>query len=121
MPITVTPGQIASAILAIIGLVLTILNIIDKITNMKKNADAPMKEIQARLTALEVKAIDHEQRLLKGNDTFRKQDRINKMFERVNLAFIDFEIAYCHNTGYESTESLMKAKGILEELLTDED
>ena len=119
--ITLTPGQIWTFIIAMIGLILTILNIWDKIVTMKKNADAPIKALQERVTALEVKQLDQEHRLEDGSEIFKRQAKINKMFERVNLAFIDFEISYCNNTGYTETENLMKAKQLLEELLTNDE
>lgn len=119
--VTLTPGQIWTFIIAMIGLILTILNIWDKIVTMKKNADAPIKALQERVTALEVKQLDQEHRLEDGSEIFKRQAKINKMFERVNLAFIDFEISYCNNTGYTETENLMKAKQLLEELLTNDE
>ena len=119
--VTLTPGQIWTFIIALIGSILTILNIWDKIVTMKKNADAPIKALQERVTALEVKQLDQEHRLEDGSEIFKRQAKINKMFERVNLAFIDFEISYCHNTGYSETENLMKAKQLLEELLTNDE
>ena len=119
--LTLTPGQIWTFIIAMIGLILTILNIWDKIVTIKKNADAPIKALQERVTALEVKQLDQEHRLEDGSEIFKRQAKINKMFERVNLAFIDFEISYCNNTGYTKTENLMKAKQLLEELLTNDE
>lgn len=112
--------QLWSVALAVVGLILTVLNIADKIITMRKNANAPLAELQEKLVHLELEVADLKRRLLKGNDAFRKQKKINTLFERVNLAFIDFEIAYCHNTGYTNTESLMKAKSILEEILTND-
>ena len=50
-----TAGQIASFILAAIGLVLTILNIIDKAATLKRNADAPIKEMQKESNDLKVR------------------------------------------------------------------
>lgn len=118
---TLTAGQLGTAVIALIGLILTILNIVDRVATMRKNANAPFKELQDRVTVLEVKVLEQEGRLLKGNDAFRKQDKFNNMIERVILAFIDFEIAYCHNTGYTDMSNLMKAKNTLEELLTNDE
>ena len=33
------------------------------------------------------------------------------------LSFVDFEIAYCHNTGYKDNEDLIKAKRLLQQYL----
>lgn len=108
-------------VLAIIGAVLTILNIWDKLTNMKKKADAPMEEVIKRLNIIEYKMQELEQKLKLGNDNFRRQKKINTMFERIQLAFVDFEVAYCNENGYKNIENLLKAKKLLEELLTDEE
>lgn len=116
-----TTEQIIAAFIALIGFILTILNIVDKSIALKKNADAPFRELERRVTALEVKVEGNNQSLKKGNDNFRKQEKINTMFERIQLAFVDFEVAYCHSQGYTNTESLMKAKSLLEKLLTNDD
>ncbi len=118
---TFTTGQIITIFIAFIGLILTVLNIIDKSIILKKNADAPFKELERRVTTLEIKLEEANQSLKKGNDIFRKQEKINTMFERIQLAFVDFEVAYCHSQGYTDTESLIKAKSLLEKLLTNDD
>lgn len=113
-----TAGQVFTFVIAIIGLVLTVLNIYDKVTNIKKAADAPIKELEQRVTTLEVKNAENENRLLKGNDQFRQQSEYNKMFMQVQLAFIDFELAFCQNTNYTKTENLEKAKKLIQDAMT---
>lgn len=113
-----TPGQVFTFAIAIVGLVLTILNIYDKVTNIKKAADAPLKALEDRVTALESKSKEHDDSLHKGNDQFRQQAEYNKMFMQVQLAFIDFELAFCQHTNYADTEDLKKAKRIVNEAMT---
>ncbi len=115
---TFTPSQVFTFLVAIIGLGLTILNIYDKLTTIKKNADAPFKELEKRVSALEVKQQENETKFLRGNDNFRNQIEFNKMFMEVQLAFVDFEIAFCHHTNYTDTADLMKAKDNLQKALT---
>lgn len=108
-----------SQIVMFIGVILTVLNILDKVINLKKNADAPLKNLEERVSALEVKQKENEDRLKQGNDQFRKIYSFAKMFMQVQLAFVDFETAFCQHTNYTETTDLEKAKKTLQESLTD--
>lgn len=77
----------------------------------------PHDTLEKRVTTAEVEIKDIKASLLQGNDKFRKQDDTNEMFISCMLAFIDFEIAYCHHTNYEYSEDLEKAKTILQHYL----
>ena len=116
---TFTPEQVFAFIAGAIGLLLTALNIYDKLTNIKKAADAPFEELENRVETLEKKQIENEARFLKGNDQFRTLYGYTKMFMQVQLAFVDFEYAFCKHTDYTDTEDLDKAKKLLTEALTD--
>ena len=102
-----------------IGILLTVLNIIDKIINLKKNANAPIEEVKKRLDYLEGKQKENEDRFLKGNDQFRRLYDFTKIFIQVNLAFVDFETAFCQHTNYTDTTDLEKARKTLQESLAD--
>lgn len=106
-------------IIAAVGLTLTILNIIDKLTTMKKNANEPLKFLEQRVTALEVKQSENETRFMKGNDQFRTIAEYLKLFMQVQLAFVDFENAFCQHTDYTDTADLNKAKETLQKALTE--
>lgn len=108
-----------STLIALIGVVLTVLNIIDKVINLKKNADAPLKELERRVDFLEGKQKENEDRFLKGNDQFRRLYEFTKIFIQVNLAFVDFETAFCQHTNYTDTTDLEKARKTLQESLSD--
>ena len=118
---TFTASQIFAFVVAVIGLTLTILNIADRVSTMRKNANQPIKDLQEEVIALKVKVAEHEQKLRAGNDNFRSQKKINTLFERIQLAFVDFEVAYCQSTGYKDLDSLLKAKELLTQLLTNEE
>lgn len=109
----------SSIIIAGFGLILTFLNIIDKIVNLKKNANAPFKDLESRVSALEIKQKENENRFKQGNDQFRNLYSFAKMFMQVQLAFVDFETAFCQHTNYTETTDLEKAKKTLQESLTD--
>ena len=115
---TFTTGEVFSFVVAIIGLGLTLINIYDKLTTIKKNANAPFKDLERRVTALEVKQTENETRFKHGNDHFRAQLEFNKMFMDVQLAFVDFEMAFCQHTNYTDTDDLKKAKRNLQRALT---
>lgn len=108
-----------STLIALIGVVLTVLNIIDKVINLKKNADAPLKDLERRVDFLEEKQKENEDRFLKGNDQFRRLYEFTKIFIQVNLAFVDFETAFCQHTNYTDTTDLEKARKTLQESLSD--
>lgn len=103
----------------VIGILLTILNIIDKIINLKKNANAPIEEVKKRLDYLEGKQKENEDRFLKGNDQFRRLYDFTRIFIQVNLAFVDFETAFCQHTNYTDTSDLEKARKTLQDSLSD--
>ena len=105
-----TAGQAFAAIVAGLGLILTVLNVADKLANIKKNADAPIKELEARVTTLEIEQKEFKQSLLQGNDRFRDNETTNEVMQSCMLALIDFELSYCIHTGYTDTEDLMRAK-----------
>ena len=70
---------------------------------------------------MEIRIKDQDESLRIGNDRFRKQRRTNAAFKAINMAFINFEIAFCQASDYANTDELLKAKSKLEILLTEED
>lgn len=77
--------------------------------------------LEDKVKELELKIKEHEESLKVGNDRFRKQRRTNAAFKVINMAFINFEIAFCQAQDYANTNELLKAKSKLEILLTEED
>ena len=113
-----TFGQIAGFIVGLLGLILTILNIIDKRNTMKRAAEQPFNELKRRVDGHDVEISDIKQALKLGNDRFREQEETSATFKSVMLSFVNFEIAYCLHTNYPHTEELIQAKDELESYLT---
>ena len=83
-----------------------------------KFLNGPHRTIEKRVSDLEKDVNDIKASLKEGNDRFRRQEKLNSMFIAIMLAFVDFEIAYCHNTGYKDNADLLKAKRLLQKYLT---
>lgn len=84
-----------------------------------KFLNKPKTDLEKRVTEAEIKIKEIDASLKQGNDRFREQAKTNKAIFNVFLAFIDFEIAYCHSTGYKDNEDLIKAKDAINSYLTD--
>lgn len=85
-------GETLSYIIAAIGLVLTILNIVDKFIIMKQRADKPQEELEKRVAALERWRELAIMRLDEGSKHFARIDESTKLTQRALLALMDNEI-----------------------------
>ena len=74
--------------------------------------------LKKRVDEHDVKIKEVETSLKQGNDKFRKQEETNATFKSVMLSFVNCELAYCANTGYEDNQDLLDAKRELNEYLT---
>lgn len=109
-----SPTQIWAFVIAVFGLILTVLNIIDKAISMKGKADAPIKSLEDRVKILEVRLDEHERSLQDGRDVFREQRESNEVMQSCMLALIDFELSYVSRTDYaEDITDLVNAKNTL--------
>lgn len=111
-------SQISAVLIALVGLLLTILNIIDKIIAFKRKADEPFNELEERVVVLESKVKEHDQKLLNGNDHFRELDEALEVINKSTLALIDFEIQYCLTEHKDISDGLKKAHDDLHEFLS---
>ena len=109
----------------ILSIVISCATIITLFYTLYKFSRKPHDSLEQRHDELEKKVEKHdlrlddiEESLLKGNDRFREQEETNATFKSVMLAFVNFEIAYCRNTGYEDNQDLLDAKTELSEYLT---
>ena len=79
--------------------------------------------LERRVDAHDVEIKEVKESLHQGNDKFREQGQeirtLKATFKSVVLAFVNFEVAYCMNTGYEHTEELIKAKHEIEKYLSE--
>lgn len=114
---TFTTGQIIAFVVGLLGLILTILNIIDKVAALKTKSETPFKLLSDKVEEHEDRLNKVESSLYQGNDQFRKQADLNEVFINCMLAFIDFEMAYCSATGYKDIEDLETAKSTLRKYL----
>lgn len=112
-----TTGQIVAFIIGLLGAILTVLNIIDKVTALKTKSETPFVALSNKVDEHEKRLDKVESSLYQGNDTFRKQAALNEVFINCMLAFIDFEMAYCSTTGYKDIEDLETAKSTLRKYL----
>lgn len=78
----------------------------------------PHLTLESRIAVLEAKVKENEDRLKSGNKRFEVLEERDQVFMNCMLAFVDFEIAYCHNTGYADTDDIMKARKVLHEYLS---
>ena len=100
-------------ILPLVQLLVSICTLLGMLYAFKKFLDKPHDTLEARVIALELKQKETDQKLVLGNDRFKKQDDTNEVFINCMLAFIDFELSYCSHTDYKYTEDLDKAKDTL--------
>lgn len=100
-------------ILPIFQLAVSICTLFGMLYAFKKFIEKPHDTLEARVITLELKQKETDQKLLLGNDRFKKQDDTNEVFINCMLAFIDFELSYCSHTDYKYTEDLDKAKDTL--------
>lgn len=101
----------------ILQLVISVISICVSMFALYKFLSKPHNSLEARVSHLEKDVADIKTSLREGNDKFREQAKLNAVFKAVNLAFIDFEIAFCQNTGYKDIADLKKAKRILQNCL----
>lgn len=101
----------------ILQLVISIISICVSMYALYSFLSKPHNTLETRVMNLEKDVGDIKQSLKEGNDKFREQAKLNAVFKAVNLAFIDFEIAFCQNTGYKDIADLKKAKRILQNSL----
>lgn len=106
-----------SQIKDILQVIIAVISITVSMYALYRFLSGPHNTIEKRISDLEKDVSDIKTSLREGNDRFRKQEKQNHMFIAVMLAFVDFEIAYCHNTGYKDNDDLVKAKRILQKYL----
>ena len=102
-----------------IAQVITILWAVYKFTRKPHDTlEEKHETLKKRVDEHDVKIKEVEASLKQGNDKFRKQEETNATFKSVMLSFVNFELAYCSNTGYEDDQDLLDAKRELSEYLT---
>lgn len=108
-----TLGQIGAFVIAAVGLTLTVLNIIDKLTIMSERAGKPMIEITEKVKALEEWRDKVNTRLENGNRHFDDIDASNRAIQKALLALMDSSI------DGNNIDELKKARKDLYNFMTD--
>lgn len=99
--------------------VLTLLYAVYKFTRKPHDTlEEKHKVLEQRVNEHDVEIKEVKASLKQGNDKFRKQEETNATFRSVMLSFVNFELAYCQNTGYEDNKDLLDAQRELNEYLT---
>lgn len=73
-----------------------------------------LKVLEKRVDAQDIVIKDMQKSLDNSHQKHREQHDTNEVFITSMLAFIDFEIAFCQSTKYETTEDLIRAKETLQ-------
>lgn len=118
MLMTFTVSQAWTFVIAVFGLALTVINIIDKVGSFKKNAHAPLDIINQRLDVLETKISTVEISQKMEMERNNEQDSTSEVVLRSTLALIDYQIQRCISESKPTPESLQKAHDDLTFYLT---
>ena len=84
-----TFSEIIAFVVGALGLMLTVLNILDKQATLKMRADEPMEKLKIRLESLEQWQLNVNRRLDEGDRHFEKADDANKIIQQSLLALMD--------------------------------
>ena len=76
-----------------------------------------LKILEKRVDMHDLELKEYKKSLDYSHEKHREQKDFNEMFITVNMAFIDFEIAFCQATDYVNTADLVKAKETLQRYL----
>lgn len=108
------------------GLILQLFNLIIIIYGGYKFLNKPhdtladeVKQLKEEITKLNLTIEKMQDSLNVSHDKHREQDKTNRVFKRVFILLANFEVTYCHETGFAHTEDLEKAKRELEDYLAE--
>ena len=82
-------SEIVAFFIGTLGLILTVLNILDKQAALKERAGEPMDKIKIRLDTLEQWQVNVNRRLDEGARHFDRNDDANKIIQQSLLALMD--------------------------------
>lgn len=83
-----------------------------------KFINKPHDTLEERVTALEVKQRETEQKLMQGNDKFRSLGKVLEVLVTCTLALLDWEVHYCETEHKEISDDLVEAKKSLNKCLS---
>ena len=114
---TLTPGQIVAFVIGLLGAILTVLNIIDKVITLKAREEEPFQLLQKKVAEHDDKIKEIEFALSNGSEHFRAQDDTNEVLIRSVFALLEFEVHYCETEQKPISKNLEKAKDDLHDYL----
>lgn len=96
--------EIFAGVVAIVGLLLTVMNIVDKAATIREKAAEPEAKQNERIASLETKVKELEGRLDKNNDRLHSQETCNKIILQSLSALL------AHGIDGNNTQKLQKAE-----------
>lgn len=106
-----TPPEVFAGVVAIIGLLLTVLNIIDKMSTINARAKEPEQEQNDRIKALEEDVKEIKAKLNKDNERLVKHETSEQVMMQAIKALLN------HSINGNNTEEMEKAAAELDNYL----
>lgn len=104
-PMSFTPNEIWAFVIVLIGLVLTVLNIIEKTATLKQKAQAPEIEKEQRLEALEKEVAKINLKLSNDKKAIEDLQSTNALLVKGILALLEIQ-AHSDNTTIEHADQI---------------
>ena len=98
------------------GLLLTVLNIVDKVVVMRERSHRPWEEMVNRIGSLEEWKKDVDRRLEDGDKRFDGIEKGNQVTQKVLLALLDY---YLNKDNSDALDELKKARKELYDYMTE--
>lgn len=112
-----TTGQIIAFIVGLFGLIMTILNIIDKAIVLRTKSHEPFTELVRHVDDLNHRVTKLES-IKTDTDAWKEtQEETNEVLIRSVFALIEFEVHYCETEQKPITKNLERAKDDLHDYL----
>lgn len=115
---TFTTGQIIAFIVGLFGLILTMLNIIDKLTALRAKSETPFKNLATKVEEHDRRITTLENAQFDNLDRAKEQEETNEILLKSLLALIEFEITFMLQEGKPISKDLEKAKEDLHSFLS---
>lgn len=114
---TFTTEQIIAFIVGFMGLILTVLNIIDKAIALKTKSHEPFNDLVRQVDELDVRVTKLEGAKTDTEAWKETQEETNEVLIRSVFALLEFEVHYCETEQKPITKNLERAKDDLHDYL----
>ena len=112
-----TTGQIIAFIIGLFGLIMTILNIIDKAIVLRTKSHEPFAELVRQVGELDIRVAKLEGYKTDTDVWKETQEKTNEVLIRSVFALLEFEVHYCETEQKPITKNLERAKDDLHDYL----